>query len=109
MLEPEGGSINCNLSGTADKDFVFLPVSRFFLGTGFIFYSRPIFSAGKDRTFMKKLTEQSLMEIAQRIREMREIVGYSPAQLAERTDVSEETYRISSPRCQEAIRNFQCH
>ena len=43
---------------------------------------------------MKKLTEQSLMEIAQRIREMREIVGYSPAQLAERTDVSEETYRI---------------
>ena len=43
---------------------------------------------------MKKLTETSLMEIAQRIREMREIVGYSPAQLAERTDVSEETYRI---------------
>ncbi len=42
---------------------------------------------------MKKLTETSLMEIAQRIREMREIVGYSPAQLAERTEVSEETYR----------------
>ncbi|MBQ7875570.1 MAG: AMP-binding protein [Oscillospiraceae bacterium] len=43
---------------------------------------------------MKKLTETSLMEIAQRIREMREIVGYSPAQLAELTDVSVETYRI---------------
>ncbi len=42
---------------------------------------------------MKKLTETSLMEIAARIREMREIVGYSPAQLAERTEVSEETYR----------------
>ncbi len=42
---------------------------------------------------MKKLTETTLMEIAERIREMREIVGYSPAQLAERTEVSEETYR----------------
>ena len=43
---------------------------------------------------MKKQTEQSLKEIAQRIREMREIVGFSPAQLAERTEVSEEQYRI---------------
>ncbi|MBQ3560381.1 MAG: AMP-binding protein [Oscillospiraceae bacterium] len=43
---------------------------------------------------MKKQTETSLMEIAQRIREMREIVGFSPAQLAERTEVSEEQYRI---------------
>ena len=43
---------------------------------------------------MKKQTETSLMDIAQRIREMREIVGFSPAQLAERTEVSEEQYRI---------------
>ena len=43
---------------------------------------------------MKKQTETSLKEIAQRIREMREIVGFSPAQLAERTEVSEEQYRI---------------
>ncbi len=42
---------------------------------------------------MKKLTETSLMEIAERIREMREIIGYSPAQLAQRTEISEETYR----------------
>ena len=43
---------------------------------------------------MKKQTETSLKEIAQRIREMREIVGFSPAQLAERTEISEEQYRI---------------
>ena len=49
---------------------------------------------GKDLEIMKKQTETSLKEIAQRIREMREIVGFSPAQLAERTEISEEQYRI---------------
>ena len=34
-----------------------------------------------------------LVEIAERIREMREIIGYSPAQMAERTEVTEELYR----------------
>ena len=34
-----------------------------------------------------------LAEIAERIREMREIIGYSPAQMAERTEVTEELYR----------------
>ncbi len=34
----------------------------------------------------------SLMEIALRIRDMREIIGYTPAQMAQRTEVSEETY-----------------
>ena len=34
-----------------------------------------------------------LMEIAERIREMREIVGYSEAEMAEKTEVSVEQYR----------------
>ncbi len=34
----------------------------------------------------------SLMEIALRIRDMREIIGYTPAQMAQRTEVTEETY-----------------
>ncbi|MBR2731625.1 MAG: helix-turn-helix transcriptional regulator [Clostridia bacterium] len=34
-----------------------------------------------------------LQEIARRIREMREILGYSEAQMAEKTDVSPEEYR----------------
>jgi len=33
-----------------------------------------------------------LGRIALRIREMREILGYTTAQMAERTDLSEETY-----------------
>ena len=33
-----------------------------------------------------------LMEIALRIRDMREIIGYTPAQMAQRTEVTEETY-----------------
>ena len=32
------------------------------------------------------------MEIAERIREMREIVGYSEAEMAEKTEVSVEQY-----------------
>ncbi len=38
-------------------------------------------------------TATQLMEIAQRIREMRQILGYSIAKMADLTDVSEELYR----------------
>ena len=40
----------------------------------------------------KKPTANPLMEIAERIREMREIVGYSEAEMAEKTEVSVEQY-----------------
>ena len=41
----------------------------------------------------KKPTANPLMEIAERIREMREIVGYTEAEMAEKTEVSVEQYR----------------
>ena len=41
----------------------------------------------------KKPAANPLMEIAGRIREMREIVGYSEAEMAEKTEVSVEQYR----------------
>ena len=41
---------------------------------------------------MAALEASNLMEVAQRIREMREITGYSVTEMAERTEVSEETY-----------------
>ena len=40
-----------------------------------------------------RTTGNELHEIAQRIREMREIIGYTQKQAAELTEVSEETYR----------------
>ena len=40
----------------------------------------------------KKPAANPLMEIAERIREMREIVGYSEAEMAEKTEVSAEQY-----------------
>ncbi len=39
-------------------------------------------------------TTNQLMEIALRIREMREILGYSMQKMADLTEVSEETYRV---------------
>ena len=39
-------------------------------------------------------TVNQLQEIAQRIREMREILGYSMQKMADMTEVSEETYRL---------------
>ena len=39
-------------------------------------------------------TASQLMDIALRIREMREILGYSIQEMAERTETSEDTYRI---------------
>ena len=39
-------------------------------------------------------TVNQLMEIALRIREMREILGYSKQKMADLTEVSEETYRL---------------
>ena len=39
-------------------------------------------------------TVNQLMEIALRIREMREILGYSKQKMADMTEVSEETYRL---------------
>ena len=41
----------------------------------------------------KKPAANPLMEIAERIREMREIVGYTEAEMAEKTEVSAEQYR----------------
>ncbi|MBR3357524.1 MAG: AMP-binding protein [Solobacterium sp.] len=38
-------------------------------------------------------TENDLMEVAQRIRELREITGYSVTEMAEKTEVSPEEYR----------------
>ena len=40
----------------------------------------------------KKPAANPLLEIAERIREMREIVGYSEAEMAEKTEVSVEQY-----------------
>mgnify|MGYP004531629363 FL=1 len=42
----------------------------------------------------KKPAANPLMEIAERIREMREIVGYTEAEMAEKTEVSVEQYHI---------------
>ncbi len=41
-----------------------------------------------------KNTLPGLMEIASRIKEMREVMGWSIAEMAQKTDVSEEQYRI---------------
>ena len=41
----------------------------------------------------KKPAANPLMEIAERIREMREIVGYTEAEMAEKTEVSVEQYQ----------------
>ena len=38
--------------------------------------------------------KEQLMEIAQRIKELREIMGWSAAEMAEKTEVSEEQYKI---------------
>ena len=38
-------------------------------------------------------TANQLMDVALRIREMREIVGYTEAEMAEKTEISEELYR----------------
>ena len=40
----------------------------------------------------QRTTENQLMEVAGRIREMREIMGWSTAEMAEKTEVSEEEY-----------------
>ena len=40
----------------------------------------------------QKNATNPLMDVAQRIREMREIIGYSVAQMAEMTELSQETY-----------------
>ena len=39
-------------------------------------------------------TDNQLMDIAARIREMREILGYSQEKMAELTEISEDTYRL---------------
>ncbi len=39
-------------------------------------------------------TSSGLMEIASRIKEMREVMGWSTAEMAKKTDVTEEQYRI---------------
>ena len=41
---------------------------------------------------MPAVEENNLMEVAQRIREMREITGLSVSEMAEKTEVSLETY-----------------
>ncbi|MBQ6706999.1 MAG: AMP-binding protein [Clostridia bacterium] len=41
-----------------------------------------------------KNTSSGLMEIASRIKEMREVMGWSTAEMAKKTDVTEEQYRI---------------
>ncbi len=38
-------------------------------------------------------TETQLMDVALRIREMREILGYSTQKMAELTEISEDLYR----------------
>ena len=42
---------------------------------------------------MNTEAKTNLMEMAARIREMREIIGYSVEQMAEKTEVSVEEYR----------------
>ena len=39
---------------------------------------------------MTAQTDGNLMEVAQRIKEMREIMGFSTAEMAEKSEVSEE-------------------
>ena len=41
---------------------------------------------------MSNTTDTKLLELAQRIRDLREIIGYTPEQMAERTEVSTELY-----------------
>ena len=41
---------------------------------------------------MSNTTDTKLLELAQRIRDLREIIGYTPEQMAERTEVSTEQY-----------------
>ena len=45
---------------------------------------------------MSSEAEKNLIEMAARIREMREIIGYSVEQMAEKTEVSVEDYRNST-------------
>ncbi|MBQ2042885.1 MAG: helix-turn-helix transcriptional regulator, partial [Firmicutes bacterium] len=43
---------------------------------------------------MTAQTDGNLMEVAQRIKEMREIMGFSTAEMAEKSEVSEEQYLL---------------
>ena len=45
-------------------------------------------------SMMKQDPSTQLMEIAMRIRDMREILGYSMQKMAELTEVSEELYKL---------------
>ena len=53
----------------------------------------------------KKPAANPLMEIAERIREMREIVGYSEAEMAEKTEVSVEQYHSYEARSISRLRS----
>ena len=47
---------------------------------------------------MSAEAEKNLIEMAARIREMREIIGYSVEQMAEKTEVSVEDYKAVEAR-----------
>ena len=76
-----------NLSGTAGLFFTRL--KNLFL-EAFLFLR---LISGKGITMMNTNTSTQLMDIAARIRGMREILGYSMQKMAEQTEVTEELYR----------------
>ena len=51
-----------------------------------------IFTKGERKMTTKNQTSNQLMEIASRIRELRDIMGWTPEQMAEKTEVDLEIY-----------------
>ncbi len=83
LLDPEWRFYR-NLSGTA-SEFTFSPVSKFYFGTGFLFLFKEVI-------IMSTVSTNKLLEVATRIREMREIYGITTEQMASDTGVSLEEY-----------------
>ena len=84
MLDSEW-QFNCNLSGTASVYYA--PVSKFEAGAFiFIILRKEVFK------MTTNTAKEQLMEIASRIKEMREIMGWSTEEMAKKTEVTEEEY-----------------
>ena len=84
MLDSEW-QFNCNLSGTASVYYA--PVSKFEAGAFlFIILRKEVFK------MTTNTAKEQLMEIASRIKEMREIMGWSTEEMAKKTEVTEEDY-----------------
>ena len=94
-MDPEV-AVYSKLSGTAG-DFSRAHSSQYGFETGVLFIfavhlSRTVSRKGAGKRVFMTPVENELMEVAVRIRELREITGFSVREMAEKTDTTEEEY-----------------